>query len=118
MSNHSVLCLGWLAHYIFGPGSFLFSLRSNNDLGPFKAPLKNEYDWQSIFRYNSYGPCFGAGHSLCIWDNARSTNNSYTNLGFTYQAPPGYTYRKPNTRSLLAGSYHFTPSEVEVFYLK
>ena len=116
MSDHSVLCFGWIG-YTSAPGSFLFSLRNNDDLGPFKAPLKNENTGWAIFRYNSYGPCFGWGHDLCIKNNAGSTTDSYADLGDSYQPPPGYTSGKPNTRSLLAGSYRFTPSEVEVFYL-
>ena len=117
MSNQSVLCFGWIGEWTSAPGSFLFSLRNNDDLGPFKAPLKNENDRWAIYRYNSYGPCFGGGFDLCIRNNARSYTYSYTNLGYSYQPPPGYTFGKPNTTSLLAGSYRFTPSEVEVFYL-
>ena len=107
----------WIGRYASAPGSFLFSLRNNDDLGPFKAPLKYENDWWAIYRYNSYGPCFGLDYDLRIKNNAGSTTDSSTDLGFTYQAPPGYTHGKPNTKSLLAGSYYFTPSEVEVFYL-
>ena len=117
MSNHSVLCFGCIAHHTSAPGSFLFSLRNNDDLGPFKAPLHYENDRWAIFRRNSYGPCFGGGPDLCIKNNAGSTTDSYTNLGIMYQAPPGYTYNEPNTTSLIAGGSSFTPSEVEVLYL-
>ena len=96
------------------PGSFLFSLRNNDDLGPFKAPLKNEKDRRAIYRHNSFGPCF---LDLCIKDNAGLTNDSRAVLDRRYQAPPGYTAWEPNTTSLLAGSKYFTPSEVEVLYL-
>ena len=113
MSNHSVLCFGWIGRLTSAPGSFLFSLRNNDDLGPFKAPLKNENNKWAIYRYNSHGPC---SYDLCIKDNAGSTNDSYADLGNNYQAPPGYTHGQPNTTSLLAGSKHFTPSEVEVLY--
>lgn len=30
--------------------------------------------------------------------------------------PPGYRYDHYNTKTLLAGSGHFTPSEIEVYY--
>ena len=113
MSNHSVLCFCWIVRWTSAPGSFLFSLRNNDDLGPFKAPLKNEYSEYATCPRNSYGPCFD---DLRIRDNAGSTTDSFTKFGFTYQPPPGYTYGELNTRSLLAGSYYFTPSEVEVFY--
>ena len=114
MSNQSVLCFGWIGEWTSAPGSFLFSLRNNDDLGPFKAPLKNENHWMAILRRNSYGPCF---HDLFITDNAGLTADSYADLGSIYQAPPGYTYRKLNTKFLLAGGFSFTPSEVEVLYL-
>ena len=115
MCNHSVLCFGWIGSFTSAPGSFLFSLRNNDDLGPFKAPLKNENDTYAIYRYNSWGPCFG--RDLRIKDNAGSTTDSRADLGRVNQAPPGYTALKPNSRSLLAGSQYFTPSEVEVLYL-
>ena len=34
----------------------------------------------------------------------------------TYRPPSGYSYGSSNTQALLAGSFTFTPSEVEVFY--
>ena len=114
MSNQSVLCFGWIGR-TSAPGSFLFSLLNNDDLGPFKAPQKNENYDAAIFLFNSLGPCFG--DDLCLADNAGSTTDSWTRLGRGYQAPPGYTAGAPNTISLLAGSELFTPSEVEVLYL-
>ena len=106
-----ILTDGWSS----APGSFLFSLRNNDDLPPFKAPLKDENDGYAIWRHRGYGPLFGAGHDLYIVSNAKSS--TYSRLGRTYQAPPGYTHGQANTNSLLAGSYTFTPSEVEVLYL-
>ena len=114
MSDQSVLYFGWIDRFTSAPGSFLYSLRNNDDLGPFKAPLKNENDAYAILRRNSNGPCF---YDMWIKDNAGLTNDSYEDLGGSYQPPPGYTFREPNTTSLLAGSKFFTPSEVEVLYL-
>jgi hypothetical protein len=103
--------------YKSAPGSFLFSLRNKDNLPPFKAALKNQNDGNAIYCGSGYGPTFGSGHDLRIANDAKSNTNSYTNFGHTYQAPSGYTYGQANTQSLLAGSYHFTPSEVEVLYL-
>jgi hypothetical protein len=97
------------------PGSFLFSLRNNDDLAPFKLPLKDGNS-VAISRDSTYGPTFGLD-DLHIANNAGSNSFSLANIDDSYQAPPGYTVGKPNTRSLLAGSYYFTPSEVEVLYL-
>jgi hypothetical protein len=94
----------------------LFSLRNNDDLDPFKAPLKKENHDEAIHRMDSYGPCFG--DDLCIDNNALTTGSSSTDFGYAYQLPTGYTYGQPKTEKLLAGSmYNFSPSEVEVLYL-
>jgi hypothetical protein len=103
--------------YTSAPGSFLFSLRNNDDLAPFKAPLRDENDVNAIYRYSGYGPSFGGGLDLFIADNAGSNTRSYTTFGFSYQAPPGYTYWEANTNSLLPGSFNFSPSQIEVLYI-
>ena len=83
----------------------------------FKAPLKDSNDGRAIYRYSGVGPTFGDGADLRIADDAGSNAYSYTNFGYSYQAPQGYPYGAANTSSLLAGSKYFTPSEVEVLYL-
>ena len=103
--------------YLSSLNAFLFSLKNKDNLKPFKATvfqnskhaLGNALDW---------GPTFGGGHDLGISNNANSGTASSSNFGGTYQPPPGYTYDATNTRALLAGTYYFTPSEVEVFYLQ
>ena len=76
------------------------------------------YSQYAIYTDYGYGPTFGGGHDIYIANNAHSNTNSYTNFGFTYQPPSGYSYSSSNTQALLAGSYSFTVSEVEVFYLR
>ena len=71
----------------------------------------------AIYRGDIWGPAFGSNGDMVIADNAGSTNRSFANLGYTYQAPPGYIYNARNTNSLFGGSEKFTPSEVEVLYL-
>ena len=95
----------------------MYSLRNNDDIASFKSTLKNENDPDAIYRHSNYGPIFGGGHDLLIDNNAGSQGYSYTNFGDTYNLPLGYTFGQTNTRSLLGGSFHFTPSEVEVLYL-
>ena len=94
----------------------MYSLRNNDGLAPFKATLKNESEPLAIGPSTKYGPIFGS-YDLYIRDNAGSQTNSYTDFGNAYKLPPGYTYGETNTRSLLGGSYEFTPTEVEVLYL-
>ena len=102
-------------------GSFLFSLRNNDNLPPFKLPLINPNDAGAMLRNTHSGPKFGIGPDLSIADKSvhpatlRAVN--VANLGHSYQAPSGYTKDESKTRSLLAGSLYFTPVEVEVLYL-
>jgi hypothetical protein len=64
--------------YVNDPNSrtFLFSL----DLKEKYTPVK--YD-QLIYPHQSYGPCFGGGHDLCLYDQCH-INSSYANFPFSY----------------------------------
>ena len=94
----------------------MYSLRNNDGLAPFKSTLKDENEHLAVGRYSSNGPIFGWG-DLHIVDDAGSNTKSMTYFGYTYNLPHGYTTGETKTKSLLAGSYHFTPSELEVLYL-
>ena len=94
--------------------SFLFSLKNKDNVPPFKAPGKNHK--HAIYNIPGYGPTFGGGHDLRISNDSHTNPQSYTNFGRTYQPPAGYVYDTPRTQSLLAGSYKFTPTEIEVFF--
>ena len=67
----------------------------------------------AIYWRSSYGPTFGGGHDIYIANNANSNTNSYTNFGRSYSLPSGVQDRT----TILAGTYKFTPDEVDVFYL-
>ena len=101
---------------IAAPGSFLFSLRNNDDLLPFKAPLKDENSPHAIFQLPGEGPIFGGGYDLFISISGSKTKSN-ANFGHTYQAPPEYANGEAKTQSLLAGSSEFIPTEVEVLSL-
>ena len=68
---------------------------------------------QAIYKSSSYGPTFGGGHDIKIVNNANSNTNSYTYFGYSYSVPSGVQDKK----TILAGTFKFTPDEVEVFYL-
>ena len=68
---------------------------------------------QAIYMNPSYGPTFGGGHDIYIADKANSNINSYAQIGLSYNRPSGVK----DPRTILAGSFRFTPLEVEVFYL-
>ena len=72
-----------------------------------------KYQQHAIYRTSGYGPTFGGGSDIYIADNANSNTNSYTNFGWSYSVPSGVQ----DKRTILAGTYKFTPDEVEVFYL-
>ena len=83
---------------------------------PFKSPIINGQNAHAICCNPSRGASFGGGHDLHIADNANANKSSYSDLDDTYQPPAGYQYGTEQTRSLFAGRYNFTPTEVEVFY--
>lgn len=97
--------------------AFMFSLKNKDNLTPFKAPVNKDED--AITTNYKYGPVFGrfkGGADLCIVHEAHNSRWSYTNFGRTYKVPDGYQCGNGKTQSLLAGSYYFSPSEIEVFY--
>ncbi len=67
----------------------------------------------AIYRMANYGPIFGGGYDIHIANNARSNTDSNTNFGHSYSVPSGVQDRK----TILAGTYHFSPDDWEVFYL-
>ena len=58
--------------------------------------------------YNREVTTFGGSRDLVIYNNANTNTNqnSYSDLGYTYQPPAGYQYGTPQTMSLFAGSYN------------
>ena len=83
---------------------------------PFKCPIINGRNGHAIYCDPSWGAIFAGGCDLAIANNANTNQNSGSNLGHTYQPPAGYQCNTPQTQSLFAGSKHFTPTEIEVFY--
>ena len=71
--------------------------------------------WRAMLSESGYGPTFGRGLDLHIDDYCHTNTNSYSDLGWTYQLPVGYTYDTAQAQSLLAGSMFFKCDEYEVF---
>jgi hypothetical protein len=86
----------------------LFSL-TNKDNQPFKMRQNNANC--SIICSSDYGPMFGSGYDICIYNNSNTTMDSCSDLGRSYQHP-----QPSQGQSYLAGSYQFQLSEIEVFY--
>ena len=84
--------------------AFLFSLVNNNSRG-------------SISCHSILGLTFGGGYDISIYNNAPSSGEyTYSDLGWTYSPPSGYSYGSTFARTFLAGTYRFIPDEVETFY--
>ena len=66
---------------------------------------------RAIHRWSGSGPWFGL--DIAIVNNANSNSNSFARLVRYYPAPAAV--QDPDT--ILAGTFHFSPDEVEVFYL-
>ena len=89
--------------------AFIFSISNKEELDPFVS----EVGWPdgAIYRGSGSGPVFG--FDIIIANNANSSSYSRAGLAVYYPAPAAV--QDPNT--ILAGTYHFSPDEVEVFYL-
>ena len=94
--------------------SFLFSLKNKDNVSPFKASV-NKNNQDAIYSNPNCGPYFG-GYDLCISNDSHTNQQWFANFGHTYQPPAEYGYNTQQTKSLLAGSHYFTPTEIEVFY--
>ena len=105
--------------YQYDSKAFLFSLANKPGWAPVKLPQTGRHSSNRAYsvRFGSvYGPTFGAGHDIHISNSASSNSHSYSNLGHTYSAPSGYSYSSTFAKTFLAGTYNFTPDEVETFY--
>ena len=91
--------------------SFIFSLVDKEGLAPFQSMVQNSL--YAIRGGSSKGPTFGWGYDIYIADNANQNTYSYTNFGKAYSLPNGVT----DSGTILAGTYNFSPDDVEVFYL-
>ena len=108
--------------YGYSSKAFIYSLTNNNGSGRHAVynPVKLRVKLDKYCRYlatvshGSRGPRFGS-RDIVISNNATSNQDSYTYCGYSYPLPPGYSlygYRY----NFYAGSYRFTPTDIEVFY--
>lgn len=92
--------------------AFVYSLRNNEDIGPFKSMVNKPS--KAIYRYSGYGPLFGdTPADIFIADEADSNSHSQAFFGGCYSVPSGVK----SNRTILAGTPNFTPDDWEVFYL-
>ena len=105
--------------YQYDSKAFLFSLVNRPGWAPVKLPQTGRYSSyraHSVLFGSPYGPTFGGGHDIQIFNSGQSSGNSHSNLGYTYSAPSGHSYGSTFAKTFLAGTHSFTPDEVETFY--
>jgi hypothetical protein len=93
----------------------LFSLRNKANLAPFIANIKRGQEQGAVLGLQGCGSIFGNGPDLIIRNNPQVVRQSCSNLGKTYQLPPGYVYGSEEAKNLLAGQFQFLTTEIEVF---
>ncbi len=89
--------------YLVDNNSFIFSLTH-------KRKFKVTNTTYSIHCCSSYGPIFGNGCDIAIYDNSNSNNSSYSNFGTAYSKE-----EIQDPKNYLAGSYNFTLKRMEVY---
>ena len=102
-------------NYKYDANAFIFSLRREGRSN--KQRLKVIYPKYAIYSGNAYGPIFGADGDIFVYDNSNENNNSYSNLGDSYQLPNNITYGSEEAKGYLAGSYNWQTTEIEVYQL-
>ena len=93
------------------PNAFLFSL-INKDKWPSKMEINPDEHGGAIFCDSKFGPIFG--DDICIANDANTTMDSYSVLGYTYNHPQ-YAFGTNGASTFLAGSNEFRLDEIEVF---
>lgn len=99
--------------YVSGNKSFIYSLHNINGYSPVKL-TQSGYSNLIMWDCSNSGPSFGGG-DIILASDAVNNNESYTHCGHTYTAPPGYTHADC---PFFAGSFRFSPTNIEVFYEK
>ena len=92
--------------------AFLFSLKiQSNEVGTAKMCINQNMCSSAMCHSFSSGPMFGGGYDFCIYSDANNNSDSSSNLGCTYEIPPG------QTDTCFVGSRKFKVSEIEVFQI-
>jgi len=93
-------------NYVNDNSSFIFTLKNKHNIKPTKYICN--YPQYGIYDNSSYGPCFGGGFDICIYDKANTSTSNYTNF------PHSYTDSTGVGRETLT-TYNFTVRDYEVF---
>ena len=94
-------------------------MTNNNGSGhavynPVKLRVKPDKYHEAVGLCRIFGPDFGMA-DIRISNNSAGNQDSRTYCGNTYPLPPGYSLYGSNC-TFYAGSFRFTPTDIEVFY--
>ena len=97
----------------FDPKAFIFSL-INKEERPLKIKVKS--DLYAICCWKDIGPIFGNADDADIFISSNSNTNqeSYSYFGASYKHDL-YPYGSKMADTFLAGSYHFSTEDIEVY---
>ena len=93
--------------YKSDPTAFLFSLVNSYNVS---VKMNVSQSNTAIYSYSGYSFVFGDGHDLFCY-----IDQSYSNLGNSYQLPSSLKYGTNEAKSFLGGNYNFQPVEIEVY---
>ncbi len=97
----------------YDSNAFIFSLRRSGNSNKERFNVNNPN--YAIFGSSSYGPIFGDGNDIYVSGSSNTNENSYSNLGHSYQLPKNINYGSTEARNYLAGSYNWRTTEIEVY---
>jgi hypothetical protein len=100
---------GWT----YDSNAFIFSLRRSGNSN--KERFNVTYPNYAIYSDSSYGPVFGDGVDIFVKDSSNTNENSYSNIGHSYQLPKNITFESVEAQSYLSGSYRWKTTEIEVY---
>jgi hypothetical protein len=90
---------------------FVFTITNPHNLKSRKFALKPNCSQCAIQCYASYGPVFGGGATICVFNDCATSNSNYMNLS-------GYVNGTGlNDQIVFTGEFNFTVKEIEVFAL-
>jgi hypothetical protein len=99
--------------YTYDENAFIFSIKKLGNQNRQRFNISNP---DNAVIYSSWqGASFG--DDLVISDNSNLNENSYSNLGNSYQLPDNVYYGTKNAQSYLAGSYTWKTTEIEVYQI-
>ena len=106
----------WTSNGLYSADSnaFIFSLRRDGISNCQKFKITNG----ECAIYGIDGPTFGSGHDIHIVDRSDINIGSYTNIGSSYQLPPGHKSTNEHTKKYLSGNFNtWLTTDIEVYQL-